>query len=206
MERLLLFAPRAYFSSGCNHNSYMTMCRMIIYNIMGALRTAFPNFDTREITRDTTAIIEGFDTFISSLRESPRCTRREYMAKVREIIDPFRAALNQLSDDLCAIEYELKKVKPGPKTGRKYKTYKVSVRAAAKLTGIPAVTLYRILLDPKNSLAPVLDHSPEAVIRWGEDYKKTHKVRKARKHEANMMNHPIPMSSLSKGSRHKTGV
>ena len=209
MERLLLFAPRAYFSSGCNHNSYMGMCRMVIDNTMGALRTVFPNLDTREITRDTTAITEGFGSFIISLRESPQCTRKEYLAKVREIIIPFREALNQLSDDLYAIECEMRKVKPNPKRTRKgikHERTHVPAWKAALWAGVGIVTIRRYWKNPKYGLPrpPLNDTTdPETALRkWGDLYRAKAKGR----HEANMKNHATPMSSLSKGSRYKTGV
>lgn len=209
MEKLLLFAPREYFTPKCNHHAYMMLCLGLLNQKLGELCTVFPDFDTRDIARDVRAIEDDLRIFHGALTRSPSCTRREYMAQVNGIIDPVRKDLNRLSDDLYALECEMQKVKPDPKKKRKgckHDTYEIDVTVAAKLTGIPAVTLYRVLKRPKNTLAVALNHSPEAVIEWGKTYKKIQAARKTAKHKANMMNHPIPMSSVSKGTRHKAGV
>ena len=209
MEKLLLFAPREYFTPQCNHYAYMMLGFGLFNQTLDELCKAFPNFDTRDVARDTRSIHDGIRVFQAAFQQTPKCTRREYMARVQDIMTPIKEALNRLSDDLYALECEMEKVRPEPKKvrkGCKHDTYAVEVTKAAELTGIPAVTLYRILKKPKNTLAMVLDHSAEAVIAWGESYKKGRAARKAAKHEVREMNHAKPISSLSVKTRRKTGV
>lgn len=209
LEKVLFFAPREYFNPQCNHYAYTMLGIGLLNEKLDELCTVFPDFDTRDVARDVRAIHDGLRIFNAALMRSPSCTRREYKAQVKEIIDPIKTALNRLSDDLYAIECEMQKVKPDPKKvrkGCKHDTYAVEVTKAAELTGIPAVTLYRILKKPKNTLAMVLDHSAEAVIAWGESYKKGRAARKAAKHEVREMNHAKPISSLSAKTRRKMGV
>ena len=88
-----------------------------------------------------------------------------------------------------------------------YNTYKIHVTVASKLIDVPAVTLRRILKRGNNLLATALDSdSPDLLIAWGKDYKRTHKSTRAAKHEANAMNHPIPLSSVGKKPKRNVGL
>ncbi len=209
LEQLLFFAPREYFTSQCNHYAYMKLSISLFIQTLDGLCKAFTDIDTRDIARDVMAIKDGFRVFHAALAQSPQCTRREYKARVKEIIDPIKTALNRLSDDLFAIECEMQKVKPDPKKvrkGIKHERTRVSARQAAEWAGVSVSTIRRLWKNPKCGLPrpPLNDTTnPEkALHEWGKLYRANANA----KHEANMIEHATPTGSLSKGTRRKIGI
>ncbi len=118
--------------------------------------------------------------------------------------DALTAALTALSEQMGE-NAEAAAKRSGEK--KNYKTHKIHVTVASKLIDVPAVTLRRILKRGNNLLATALDSdSPDLLIAWGKDYKRTHKSTRAAKHEANAMNHPIPLASVGKKPKRKVGL
>lgn len=209
MEKLLLFAPREYFTPQCNHYAYMMLGFGLFNQTLDELCKVFPNFDTRDIARDTRSIHDGIRVFQAAFQQMPKCTRREYMARVQDIMTPIKEALNRLSDDLYALECEMEKVRPDPKKvrqGIKHERTRISAPQAAKWAGVGEATIRRYWKNPKYGLPrpPLNDTTdPETALReWGKLYRANVHA----KHEAREKNHANPMSSFSAKTRHKMGV
>lgn len=159
-------------------------------------------------------VVRDSDKTLAALVKTARDAQRAAHVRLMEILGTgngdghaeyaaLTAALTQLSEMMGE---NAQAASSRSRKGKKHDTYLVPVTTAANLTGIPAVTLYRILRKPQNSLAVALNHSTEAVTAWGESYKKIRSSRKAAKHEANMMNHAIPTASVGNKDKRKVGL
>ncbi len=205
MEKLLLFAPREYFTPVCNHWGYMTLCAAILNETLNNLCTAMPKIDTRDIARDACAVKDAYRRFFNFIcADPPSCTRREYAAQAKEIVDGFKAAYIRLADGLAALECEMEKKKK--RQGTPHRRTVVSVPKASKATGVPEITIRRAWKDPLCKLKPPLDQSLDAVIAWGKVWNEAKSGEKAAKQEANAKNHPIPLASVGKAAKRKAGM
>lgn len=85
---------------------------------------------------------------------------------------------------------------------RAYKTRAaISFKRAAELSGLSERTIKNLEKDPKNSAYPGRNVSEHAFLAWSVGYQ----TEKAKRHWANMTNHPIPISSLPNFLQAKLG-
>lgn len=88
----------------------------------------------------------------------------------------------------------------GPK--RHYRTRgKITYARASELTGFSKRQIQNLTKDPKNTLFPGLNVTENTLLAWALVYKSE----KVKKHWANCINHPIPLSSLPDDLVHKLG-
>lgn len=83
---------------------------------------------------------------------------------------------------------------------------RISVPRASELTGIPAITIRRAWNNHNHPNRPPLNSSAKMVIAWGKTWKEDKGKEKAGKHEANMKNHAIPLSSVGSKTKRRTGM
>lgn len=199
MEKLLLFAPREYFKPECNHYGYMMLCSAILTETLKNLCTAVTKIDTRDIARDACAVKDAYKRFFNFLcADHPPCTRREYAAQAKEIVDAFKAAYIRLADGLAALECEMEKAKPAPNKSRegiKHETFATPVWQAAEWAGVGEATIRRYWKNPKKGMPrpPLMVAGTEEARKGAfEEWGKLMSGVNAAKHEANMKNHAVP--------------
>ena len=89
------------------------------------------------------------------------------------------------------------------KASRAYKTRaNISFKRAAELSGFTDRTIKNLEKDPKNSGYPGRNVPEHAFLAWALGYQ----LEKVKKHWANMMNHPIPVSDLPPFLREKLAL
>lgn len=159
--------------------------------------------------------VRGSDKTLEPLIKNARAAQKAAHARLVDILDSGngngRAEYDALTAALTALSEQMgenaEAAAKRSRKGCKHNTYKIHVTVASKIIEVPAITLYRILDRGDNLLETALmSDSPDLLIAWGKDYKRTHKSTRAAKHEANAMNHPIPLSSVGKIPKRKVGL
>ena len=117
--------------------------------------------------------------------------------------DAFTAALTALSEQMG------ENAEASAKRSRKgipHQKTRISIPRASELTGIPAITIRRAWNNHEHPNRPPLNSSARMVIAWGKTWNEDKGKEKAGKHEANMKNHAIPLSSVGNKAKRHAGL
>lgn len=159
-------------------------------------------------------VVRDSDKALATLVKTARDAQRAAHGRLSEILNTgngdgrteysaLTAALTALSEAMGenAIATAKKRRKGIP-----HQRTRISVPRASELTGIPAITIRRAWNKHDHPNRPPLNSSAEMVVAWGKTWKEDKGKEKAGKHEANMKNHPIPLSSVGSKTKRLAGM
>lgn len=133
--------------------------------------------------------------------EKPQHFRKELFDSERKLFDQlekFNLAMSSID-----LERQQKARAASLSPRQRYKTRaNISFKRAAELSGFAPRTLQNLEKDPKNSGYPGRNVPEHAFLAWALGYQSE----KVKKHWANMMNHPIPVSELPPFLREKLAL
>ena len=159
------------------------------------------------------AVRDG-DKTLASLVKTARAAQKAAHARLVAILDTGngngRTEYDALTAALTALSEAMGENANGAaKKSRKgipHQRTRISVPRASELTGIPAITIRRAWNNHAHPNRPPLNSTAEMVIAWGKTWKADKGKEKAGKHEANMKNHAIPLSSVGSKTKRQAGM
>ena len=89
--------------------------------------------------------------------------------------------------------------------GQEYNKFNIKVKEASRISGIPAITLYRQVKKDAQLRMVLNADRIYPFLYWAMEFLKIHTEIKVKKHEANMMNHAQIVSSLTDAEKAKYG-